>query len=844
MRSKKGNRQGIKLQIWHLVALILLVVPLIYSTKFFNSYNLVKEALAYSLIYIMFGFLFYNSPQQIDLNFFKHRVIKWYLAYSAISIISTIKAPNPFNSLHQAIIIIGNLLLISLASKCIDSERKMAIILRCMVVSGLIVAAWGILQVMEVEPFRIEGIFDPVSTLGHRNFSAQVLLFFVPISIFMAYREQITVFRVISIISAILTFIHILLTNCRGAWLGVLAAIVLFILIYLVRIAKERLPLLKIIKSKEVLASTAIIFLVAVIGLRGTVIARFKSIFDTSSGTNMFRLLAWKSTLSMVADHPILGVGLGNFKEAYPPYRDPREASFSGLHVFVNHAHNHYLNILAESGPIALVSFMIFLVLLFYPYLRQRMLHDGNPGFEHKYLPPLVFGWIASLVHAFFSANLLNPASSIYFWFSSAIMFRLIYRPTEQVILQNKRPVRGKPSTSENRSARQILFKAVGILMIAGVPFYFFMMLVGDRYVQLGKVNEKHRQWLGAEKYYEKALRLYPFTYQTHYFLAYCYGMQGKYDQALRETNEALRYHPNYRNALFNRGVIYEKKGQYSKAIVSYREALSIDPRFISAQNNLIVVYEKLGQYEKALEVAKKALEFDPYSPDAHNNLGVLYFHLKDYEKALDEFKYALRMKNTIVFSPADINHLKILGTVWLSVAAFDKQGRQLTPFSEWGVVRYDPLSENEFKIDNPPSGFRMEYDPEKPMFIFEFEDVPNLYFYKIRYRVRNKEALYIFEKNEDVYARIHNNIGSIYQKEGSYDLAEDHFLEALRIRNDYLRALKNLAILYINQTKQYNKAVKILERLIQLDGDSRNRKNYQQTLQKLKAELAESQDR
>jgi O-antigen ligase len=45
--------------------------------------------------------------------------------------------------------------------------------------------------------------------------------------------------------------------------------------------------------------------------------SRFASALDLSSGTSFFRLNLWRSTLDMIRDHPLFGVGLDNFLYAY-----------------------------------------------------------------------------------------------------------------------------------------------------------------------------------------------------------------------------------------------------------------------------------------------------------------------------------------------------------------------------------------------------------------------------------------------------------------------------------------------------------------------------------------------
>jgi O-antigen ligase len=71
------------------------------------------------------------------------------------------------------------------------------------------------------------------------------------------------------------------------------------------------------------------------------------------------RLAHWIAGLHMFMDHPVLGVGIGNYPDAYPKYF---------ITIFTNslgHAHNYYINIAAETGSIGLIAFLLFLLAVF-----------------------------------------------------------------------------------------------------------------------------------------------------------------------------------------------------------------------------------------------------------------------------------------------------------------------------------------------------------------------------------------------------------------------------------------------------------------------------------------------
>jgi O-antigen ligase len=65
------------------------------------------------------------------------------------------------------------------------------------------------------------------------------------------------------------------------------------------------------------------------------------------------RLAHWQAAESMVRYHPWLGVGLGNYEPVYPGY------ALLNWPYPLGHAHNIYLNMLAETGTIGLLAYLV-----------------------------------------------------------------------------------------------------------------------------------------------------------------------------------------------------------------------------------------------------------------------------------------------------------------------------------------------------------------------------------------------------------------------------------------------------------------------------------------------------
>jgi len=64
-----------------------------------------------------------------------------------------------------------------------------------------------------------------------------------------------------------------------------------------------------------------------------------------------------------------------------------------------------------------------------------------------------------------------------------------------------------------------------------------------------------------------------------------------------------------------------------------------------------------------------------------------------------------------------------------------------------------------------------------------------------------------LIENRSDLPAP-HDILGTIYEKQGKYDLAENHYKKALEINPEYISAMNNLAFFYAEQGKELNKAL------------------------------------
>jgi O-antigen ligase len=162
----------------------------------------------------------------------------------------------------------------------------------------------------------------------------------------------------------------IVISFSRGAWLGITAGFALTTFVAVRRYWRVIIP------------AIPVAVLVAVVGLSliapATLTNRITSIteearpFDASAITIdednfavVERMAHWQAGWHMFEDHPMTGVGAGNFNARYPDYYVRETFRFSQ-----GHAHNFYIHMLAENGIVGLALYLTLILSFAFVALR------------------------------------------------------------------------------------------------------------------------------------------------------------------------------------------------------------------------------------------------------------------------------------------------------------------------------------------------------------------------------------------------------------------------------------------------------------------------------------------
>jgi O-antigen ligase len=200
--------------------------------------------------------------------------------------------------------------------------------------------------------------------------------------------------------TATLTTLALIFSWSRGAWLGFAAGIATLVL-FSARSWRRGVVLL----AGSTGLAAILLFTGIAIGLRpaATVIERIGGFredltFGDVRGVDindanyavLERLAHWQAALDMARDHLWTGVGFGNYEAAYPAY------ALINWPDALGHAHNYYLNLLAETGVPGLIAYVILWGAIIWQSLR---LVRKLPWPDRGIALGLTSCWIALSVH-------------------------------------------------------------------------------------------------------------------------------------------------------------------------------------------------------------------------------------------------------------------------------------------------------------------------------------------------------------------------------------------------------------------------------------------------------------
>ncbi len=322
--------------------------------------------------------------------------------FAFVFLIATLTSVTIRGSLFTGLLTVFTALFALTFSGSVLSKRQIDTAIKSFVIIGAGVAAYGIYQFFFYDPASAGAWIDNdmfsdithrvYSTLENPNVLGEYLLLITPFAAACLLTAKTWPRRLFYLAILAVMLLCLIFTSSRGAWLGLIFAAAIFMIML-----DARLILLGII---------AIVILY--FALPDWVIDRFSSIGDLTDSSTSYRVFIWMGTIAMLKDYWFSGIGPGTdaFNLVYPAY------SFNTIKA--PHAHNLYLQLMCDAGILGLVLFLL-VILSFY----RTVFSAFSRGRERKtkiYLAAAAAGVGGFLLQGMTDYAFYNIRVTFFFW--------------------------------------------------------------------------------------------------------------------------------------------------------------------------------------------------------------------------------------------------------------------------------------------------------------------------------------------------------------------------------------------------------------------------------------------
>jgi O-antigen ligase len=365
----------------------------------------------------------------------------------------------------------------------------------------------------------------PGGTFGNRNFMAHLVTIGLPMLILVTVEAKRRQDFMLGAAGVALAAAALVLSRSRAAWLGA-AACGIFLAVeglWVGRLwADQRLR-----RRVTSLAGLAVGGLLLALALPNRLNWRSDSpyldslagVANYKEGSGRGRLIQYGNTLEMAVDHPVLGVGPGNWPVHYPKYMSPGDPSFDADDVIPTNPwpSSDWMAMLAERGlPASLLLVSIGASIALGAWMRVRSGARRTPRLGDLTIVATV---IAVVVVGAFDAVLLLPTPTYFAW------------TVIGVLASSARPIREVALSPLGRRRLTVAVAAVG-----GVLLFHSFSQVAAMAVSDG----------GSREALELAARVDPGSYRIHMRLAQQWRAAGRCDRARPHAQRAHQLFPNH----------------------------------------------------------------------------------------------------------------------------------------------------------------------------------------------------------------------------------------------------------------------------------------------------------
>ncbi|MBI3811648.1 MAG: O-antigen ligase family protein [Nitrospirae bacterium] len=352
--------------------------------------------------------------------------------------------------------------------------------------------------------------------------------------------------------------VALVLTLSRAGIVSFVTAVILIGIILLFGRATKKWILL------PGLLVAALLISLAWFGL-GPLIDRYQTLLHLPDDVSMLgRIEVWKDTAGIAADYPWMGSGPGTFGAVYPAYKTNPDQ------VVYDHAHNDYVQLLAETGGVGFgLSLGILGTVLGMVVAGWR---DRRSPWAKGLLIGVTTGLVALLIHGLNDFNFHIPSNAALF----AVLLGLAWNLA--------RPERGPAPSDPVPARRRGLIAATGLAAVGLLLVQTTTTFAADRYYRCGLELEKAGKFDQAADDYRRAIGWDAAHPRYHLALGRVYerlyrpGDPAPMEKARSEMELAAALAPTTAEPHLHLGWIHAQRGEDAAATEEFHQVIRLDP--------------------------------------------------------------------------------------------------------------------------------------------------------------------------------------------------------------------------------------------------------------------------
>jgi len=444
-------------------------------------------------------------------------------------------------------------------------------------------------------------------TLGNPNFVGNYLGLWLPYAVLSIYSGK--GLRVpLYAIAAVFIVATLTVTFCMGVWMALGAVLIILALYYIVTIvSKKRVKLnwAKMLLIACCFAAASAYYLTPnpLSGHPEGLLNEAKSSprWRTGMGARKF---IWKTTALMIGDHPMTGVGIGNYGSAHPLYqgrlyeiRDtPHDRPTVGI---VPQVHNEYYQWLAETGVLGSLALLWLLFAFFKSVLQiwRRLPEDEN---RILWLSSFA-GIIVFLVHSMVSFPFQLPANRIV-----GVLFAAVLIGPSAKLREVQPPTRVRKNGIQRQLAIVILIAVFLLAIDICRPLVASHLRARATTVPTGE----------GVRFLENAVRYEPSDAENWRYYGILLIQENRYPQAADALEESAKLYRQLatHELLFD---LYTRMGLGNDLVRQAEAIVEINPCYPPNQVKLGNAYSLMGMNKKALKAFDQAIYLEPDFKDS-----------------------------------------------------------------------------------------------------------------------------------------------------------------------------------------------------------------------------------